>query len=202
MSNVDAPDVNSGETNNPDLLVEQSGIPAMPKTFTIDTDTKILGDLDVTGTVTATSFVGDLSSGQSFVKLEEADTGSDTEAPENPKLLLVGGDDLWDGEVNILNDFKIDVGDDIELNAGDDVDISAEENVNITSVDYMDLISEDNIYLTAEGKIDLEADDYIELNSEVRMIGEVVMVENLPTTDPVNAGQLWNDNGTLKVSAG
>ena len=59
MSNVDAPDVNSGETNNPDLLVEQSGIPATTKKFTIETDTKILGDLDVTGTVTATSFIGD-----------------------------------------------------------------------------------------------------------------------------------------------
>lgn len=29
-----------------------------------------------------------------------------------------------------------------------------------------------------------------------------VVLENLPTTDPVNTGQLWNDSGTLKVSAG
>ena len=29
-----------------------------------------------------------------------------------------------------------------------------------------------------------------------------VIFSNLPTTDPVNAGQLWNDGGTLKVSAG
>ena len=29
-----------------------------------------------------------------------------------------------------------------------------------------------------------------------------IMVNDLPTTDPVNAGQLWNDAGTLKVSAG
>jgi len=29
-----------------------------------------------------------------------------------------------------------------------------------------------------------------------------VTMPNLPPTDPVNAGQLWNDNGTLKVSAG
>ena len=30
----------------------------------------------------------------------------------------------------------------------------------------------------------------------------VVILENLPTSDPNNAGQLWNDSGTLKVSAG
>jgi hypothetical protein len=29
-----------------------------------------------------------------------------------------------------------------------------------------------------------------------------VVLPNLPTSDPTNAGQLWNDSGTLKVSAG
>jgi hypothetical protein len=29
-----------------------------------------------------------------------------------------------------------------------------------------------------------------------------VMIANLPTSDPSNAGQLWNSSGTLKVSAG
>ena len=192
MSNVNAPDVGSGETNNPDLLSEQSGMPNMSstKTFTVDTNMQVNGDLSV------------LSNGAFAKVFAAADPGGDSDAPVSPKLLSIGGDSLWDAEIEVLNDVTITTGDDIELNAGDDVDISAEENVNITSVDYMDLISEDNIYLTAEGKIDLEADDYIELNSEVRMIGEVVMVENLPTTDPVNAGQLWNDNGTLKISAG
>lgn len=31
---------------------------------------------------------------------------------------------------------------------------------------------------------------------------DVVIFSGLPTTDPVVAGQLWNDAGTLKVSAG
>jgi len=192
MSNVNAPDVGSGETNNPDLLSEQSGMPNMSskKTFTVDTNMLVNGDLSV------------LSNGAFAKVFTAADLDGDSDAPVSPKLLSIGGDSLWDAEIEVLNDVTITTGDDIELNAGDDVDISAEENVNITSVDYMDLISEDNIYLTAEGKIDLEADDYIELNSEVRMIGEVIMAENLPTIDPVNAGQLWNDNGTLKISAG
>ena len=29
-----------------------------------------------------------------------------------------------------------------------------------------------------------------------------VMASDLPTSDPNNAGQLWNDNGTVKISAG
>ena len=29
-----------------------------------------------------------------------------------------------------------------------------------------------------------------------------VMAKDLPTSDPNNAGQLWNDNGTVKISAG
>lgn len=35
----------------------------------------------------------------------------------------------------------------------------------------------------------------------INATGNVVMT-NLPTSDPVNAGELWNDSGTLKVSAG
>ena len=184
MSNVESPNINSGDTNNPDLLADQSGTPNMSssKTFTVDTNMQVNGDLGVTGTVTATSFVGDgsqltgvdgtqseLVSGESFVKFDVADPGSNTTAPPNPKLLATGGVDLWDVEINTLNDFKVDVGDDIELTAGDDVDISADENVNITSVDSMNITSEDNMYLTAEGKIDLEASDYIELNGDIRI---------------------------------
>lgn len=29
-----------------------------------------------------------------------------------------------------------------------------------------------------------------------------LVLDSLPTTDPTNAGQIWNDSGTLKVSAG
>lgn len=192
MSNVEAPNINSGETNNPNLLAEQSGMPNMSSTkkFTVDTSMLVNGDLTV------------ISNGAFANVFTAADPDGDSDVPANPKLLSIGGASLWDAEVEVLNDFTINTGDDIELNAGDDVDISAAENINIEAVDYIDVVSEDNIYLTAEGKIDLESEEYIELNSEVRMIGEVVMVGNLPTIDPLNEGQLWNDNGTLKVSAG
>jgi hypothetical protein len=32
--------------------------------------------------------------------------------------------------------------------------------------------------------------------------GGAIMMEALPTSDPTNAGEIWNDSGTLKVSAG
>lgn len=36
----------------------------------------------------------------------------------------------------------------------------------------------------------------------VRIPSAIVEITSLPTTDPTSAGQLWNDSGTLKVSAG
>ena len=33
-------------------------------------------------------------------------------------------------------------------------------------------------------------------------VSAVVIFSNLPTSNPSVAGQLWNDSGTLKVSAG
>jgi len=35
-----------------------------------------------------------------------------------------------------------------------------------------------------------------------KILTQKVIMSNLPTSDPTNAGQLWNDSGTLKVSAG
>jgi len=45
--------------------------------------------------------------------------------------------------------------------------------------------------------------DFPDQSGEV-MVNESgkVMAKDLPTSDPNNAGQLWNDNGTVKISAG
>jgi len=50
--------------------------------------------------------------------------------------------------------------------------------------------SNDNLQLDATG------------SGAIEMIPAVIMMANLPTSDPTNAGQLWNDSGDLKVSAG
>ena len=46
---------------------------------------------------------------------------------------------------------------------------------------------------------------YLQLDgSEVstKILTQKVIMTNLPTSDPNNSGQLWNDNGTLKISVG
>ena len=50
----------------------------------------------------------------------------------------------------------------------------------------------------------IKSDDSAQVTVEdgLTVPGAVVMLSNLPTSDPSNAGQLWNDSGTLKVSAG
>ena len=46
------------------------------------------------------------------------------------------------------------------------------------------------------------ANDRFDINGGLRAFGGTVILSNLPTSDPNNAGQLWNDSGTLKISAG
>lgn len=50
----------------------------------------------------------------------------------------------------------------------------------------------------------IKSDDSAQVTVEdgLTVNGAVVMLSNLPTVNPNNAGQLWNDSGTLKVSAG
>ena len=36
----------------------------------------------------------------------------------------------------------------------------------------------------------------------VQFVGSGVSMPSIPTSDPASAGELWNDSGTLKVSAG
>jgi hypothetical protein len=76
---------------------------------------------------------------------------------------------------------------------------------NTTGSAYMD------IFATSPGN---GGDSYLSLkavrssaSAEIQLVaaasgGAQVFIRNLPTADPVNAEQLWNDAGTLKVSAG
>lgn len=58
----------------------------------------------------------------------------------------------------------------------------------------------DNKIYTNQSNEDLEID--ASGTGAVSILTQKVMMSNLPTSDPTNAGQLWNDSGTLKVSAG
>ena len=60
------------------------------------------------------------------------------------------------------------------------------QNLRVKAVNY----GNGNITLDAAANIAIEAGS------------GVVMMAGLPTSDPSNAGQLWNDSNTLKISAG
>ena len=70
-----------------------------------------------------------------------------------------------------------------------------------------------NIRNLADDKdITLQSDDgsggvtsYVQLDGSdvsTKILTQKVIMSNLPTSDPNNAGQLYNDSGTLKISAG
>lgn len=53
------------------------------------------------------------------------------------------------------------------------------------------------------GAGDVLVGDKLEVDGNVYLDDcSVIIMANLPVADPTNAGQLWNDAGTLKVSAG
>ena len=62
----------------------------------------------------------------------------------------------------------------------------------ITSIDILDNESGDPVF-----KVPVNRNGELMINNKGK-----VMATDLPTSDPNNAGQLWNDSGTVKISAG
>ena len=58
----------------------------------------------------------------------------------------------------------------------------------------------DNKITTAASNANLQID--AAGTGAIELLTQKVIMANLPTSDPSNAGQLYNDSGTLKVSAG
>ena len=58
----------------------------------------------------------------------------------------------------------------------------------------------DNTITTASSNTNLQID--ASGTGAIELLTQKVIMANLPTSDPSNAGQLFNDSGTLKVSAG
>ena len=69
---------------------------------------------------------------------------------------------------------------------------------NYIRVDGIDV--KDNIITTNSSNADLQLD--ANGTGAVDILTQVVRIANLPTSDPNSAGQLYNDSGTLKISAG
>ena len=95
------------------------------------------------------------------------------------------------------------------------------DQLQITDAAITPLITNGDITLTANGTGDIVlgavtiADNKITTNETnnsllidasgtgaIELIPIIIKMANLPTSNPSSAGQLWNDSGTLKVSAG
>ena len=50
--------------------------------------------------------------------------------------------------------------------------------------------------------VEIEIDDNLKVDGNLSVTGAQIDFTNLPTSDPSVAGRLWNDNGTVKISAG
>lgn len=68
------------------------------------------------------------------------------------------------------------------------------------NIDFLAAMDEDEGDYTVELQL---TDEGIIIDPDYNMTGGCYLkILNLPTTDPHVAGALWNDNGTLKISAG
>ena len=95
------------------------------------------------------------------------------------------------------------------------------DQLQITDSAITPLITNGDLTLTANGTGDIVlgavtiADNKITTNESnnsllidasgtgaIELIPIIIKMANLPTSNPSSAGQLWNDSGTLKVSAG
>ncbi len=66
-----------------------------------------------------------------------------------------------------------------------------------------------SLQVNPQGRLDVDtggatialANGLFEVNGDIQLGGQV-RGQNLPSSDPLDYGKWWNDNGTLKVSAG
>ena len=84
-------------------------------------------------------------------------------------------------------------------NATTNGDVKIQPNgTGIVEVDQLQITDDAITSLITNGDLTLSANG----TGAVAITPVKVMMANLPTSDPSNAGQLWNSSGTLKVSAG
>ena len=84
--------------------------------------------------------------------------------------------------------------------------MSVQGTVTATKVDTSEITSSDSSKVQINdidtSTISSSDSTQVTVTDGLTIAGAVVMMQNLPTSDPTNAGQLYNDSGALKVSAG
>ena len=71
---------------------------------------------------------------------------------------------------------------------------------------FLEISTEKGLTILGDSNIQLgsvlQSNNQISISGSLTISGSSVIVTNLPTSDPSSAGQLYNDGGTLKISAG
>jgi hypothetical protein len=92
----------------------------------------------------------------------------------------------------------------VDINGGalslNDNNITEVATINAVQLETQGVAINDNNITSRGSNADLVLD--ASGTGAIQMLTQKVIMANLPTSDPTNAGQLWNDSGTLKVSAG
>lgn len=88
--------------------------------------------------------------------------------------------------------YKVPGGDELVVDAGGKITIKAGGTIE-NDGDFFTSVTFDADYFTV-------ADGEVTIKSEIAVL--LTLVSNIPTADPEVTGQVWNDGGVLKTSAG
>jgi len=83
-------------------------------------------------------------------------------------------------------------GDELVVESGGKVTLKAGSTLENAGDFFTSVAFDENYFTVADGEVTLK--------TEVAAL--LTLVENIPTADPDVSGQVWNDGGVLKVSAG
>lgn len=139
---------------------------------------------------------------ENFIKLLE--NSANSSAPSNPLTgelwwdssntqLKVYNGSAWKALFTATSTFQ-DVLVTNSIQSSDSSAVTISDNLNITGTLSVDSIDTNTINSSDSTQVIV--------NDGLSVQGTVVMMSNLPTSDPNNAGQLWNNAGVLTVSAG